>query len=144
MTFTPAELDYLARQPLGRLATAQPDGTLQVNPVGFRYNPDTGTIDVGGFTMSTTRKFRNVVNDGRAAFVVDDIVSTDPWRVRCLEIRGVAEAISTPRGKIEDTENQDSAIIRLHPRRIIGLGIENPDTAPHDLVPNARFIPFPS
>lgn len=72
----------------------QPDGTLQANPVTFRFNPETGTIDIGGFRMSTSRKFRNVVDDRRAAFVVDDVVvSTDPWRIRCLDIRGHAEAI---------------------------------------------------
>jgi hypothetical protein len=31
MAFTQAELDYLATQPLGRLATLAPDGTLQVS-----------------------------------------------------------------------------------------------------------------
>jgi pyridoxamine 5'-phosphate oxidase family protein len=43
--------------------------------------------------MSRTQKFRNVARNGHAAIVVDDIVSTDPWRVRFLEIRGTAEAI---------------------------------------------------
>lgn len=28
---------------------------------------------------------------GRVAFVVDDIASVEPWRVRCVEIRGHAE-----------------------------------------------------
>jgi PPOX class F420-dependent enzyme/OxyR family protein len=69
----------------GRLATVQPDGTLQVSPVGFRYNSVTETIDIGGFNMAASRKFRNVAENGRAAFVVDDIASVDPWRVRCLE-----------------------------------------------------------
>ena len=32
--FAEAELAYLATQRLGRLATAQPNGTLQANPVG--------------------------------------------------------------------------------------------------------------
>ena len=42
MSLTPAEIGYLATQRLGRLATAQPDGTLQVSPAGFRYNADLG------------------------------------------------------------------------------------------------------
>jgi pyridoxamine 5'-phosphate oxidase family protein len=135
MTFTPAELEYLAGQPLGRLATAQPDGTLQVNPVGFRYNAETGTIDIGGFGMSRSRKFRNVADNGRVAFVVDDVPSTDPWRVRCLDVRGVGEAVAAPAGA-----PGDAAIIRVHPRRIIGFGIEDPDVAPHEMVPNARTV----
>ncbi len=139
MTFTPAELEYLASQPLGRLATVQPDGTPQVNPVGFTYNAETGTIDIGGFSMSASRKFRNVAANGRAAFVVDDIVSTNPWRVRCLDIRGLAEAIPEPAGASQ-TATADPAIIRVVPRRIIGFGIEDPDVEPHELVPNARSV----
>lgn len=48
MSFTDTEVDYLSTQPLGRLATTQPDGTLQVSPVGFRYNYQTATIDIAG------------------------------------------------------------------------------------------------
>ena len=87
MIFTDDELAYLATQTLGRLATVQPDGTLQVSPVGFHYNPDTESIDIRGFRMSASRKFRNVADNGRVAFVIDDIASVQPWRVRCLEIR---------------------------------------------------------
>src|SRR5579862_8045038 len=96
MSFTSAELAYLATQRLGRLATAQPNGTLQVSPVGFRYNSGTGTIDIAGLNMAASRKFRNVAANGQAAFVVDDLASIQPWRPRCLEIRGHAEAIAEP------------------------------------------------
>ena len=44
MTFTQAEIGYLATQRLGRLATAQPDGTLQASPVGFHCDPELGGI----------------------------------------------------------------------------------------------------
>ena len=137
MSFTSAELAYLATQRLGRLATVQPDGTLQVSPVGFRYNSITGTIDIGGFNMAASRKFRNVAENGRAAFVVDDIASVDPWRVRCLEIRGDAEAITAPAGA---EAGPTGPIIRVHPRRIISFGIDDPDHAPHELVPNNRNV----
>ena len=140
MTFTPAELEYLASQRLGRLATAQPDGTLQVSPVGFRYNPDAGTIDIGGYHMSASRKFRNIADNGRVAFVVDDVASVQPWRVRCLEIRGRAEAIEVPGGTAADV---DGSIIRIHPRRIISFGIEDLDTEPHLLTPRNRNVADP-
>lgn len=39
--FTLTEVEYLRTQRLGRLATVQPNGTLQVSPVGFRYDTDT-------------------------------------------------------------------------------------------------------
>jgi pyridoxamine 5'-phosphate oxidase family protein len=139
MTFTDAELAYLDSQPLGRLATQQPDGTLQVNPVGFAWNPATGTIDIGGFSMSRSRKYRNVADNGRAALVVDDLPSTNPWRVRCLDIRGTAEVVPGA-GTANSVDGNDPAIIRLHPTRIIGLAIEDPDVPPHEIRANARDV----
>ncbi len=140
MAFTASELDYLATQRLGRLATAQPDGTLQVSPVGFQYNPDTTTIDIVGYRMAASRKFRNVADNGRIAFVVDDIASVEPWRVRCLEIRGRAEAIDLA---ADSSTNLDGAIIRIHPTRINSFGIDEPDQEPHLLIPNSRDVTDP-
>jgi pyridoxamine 5'-phosphate oxidase family protein len=137
MSFEDFEIAYLAGQPLGRLATVQPNGTLQVSPVGYRYNSAIGTIDIGGHNMAASRKFRNVAANGRVAFVVDDIVSTDPWRVRCLEIRGHAEAITSP----TDSAGQfGGPIIRIHPEHIISFGIDDPDTEPHKLVAHNRRV----
>jgi hypothetical protein len=42
--------------------------TLQVNPVGFAYNPELKTVDIHGYRLANSRKFRNVDDDGRAAF----------------------------------------------------------------------------
>ena len=121
MIFTEAELDYLRGQRLGRLATRHPDGTLQVSPVGFGVNAELGTIDIGGRAMAASRKYRNVAANGEAAFVVDDIASTQPWVVRCLEIRGRAEAIEDP---VDANANVGGPIIRLYPRRIISFGVD--------------------
>jgi pyridoxamine 5'-phosphate oxidase family protein len=140
MSFTKIELDYLATQQLGRLATVQPNGTLQVSPVGFTYNAGTGTIDIRGYHMAASRKFRNVADNGRVAFVIDDIASTDPWRVRCLEIRGTAEAISDPAVTDSADAGVSGAIIRIHPGRIISFGLDSPDVEPHDLVPYSRDV----
>jgi pyridoxamine 5'-phosphate oxidase family protein len=132
MIFTDAERAYLEAQLLGRLATARPDGTLQVSPVGFAYNAELGTIDIGGHAMASSRKFRNVAATGKAAFVVDDVASVRPWRVRCLEIRGQAEAIAEP---ADSASGVPGAIIRLHPRRIISFGIDdgNPASGARDV-----------
>ena len=130
MVFNETELAYLTSQRLGRLATTQPNGTLQVSPVGFTYNSATSTIDIGGFNLEKSRKFRNIADNGRAAFVVDDLVSVQPWRVRCIEIRGVADALTTPNGPL----------IRLHPRRIISFGIDEPDVEAHSLRTNSRDV----
>ncbi len=119
--FTEPELEYLATQRLGRLATISSDGMLQNNPVGFHYNPETGTIDVGGRNMGATRKFRNVEADGRVAFVVDDIASLSPWQVRGIEIRGHAKALRDQPARISYMSNE---IIRIHPERIISWGVD--------------------
>jgi pyridoxamine 5'-phosphate oxidase family protein len=121
MIFTERETAYLAEQRLGRLATLQPDGTPQVNPVGFAHNTELDTIDVPGHGMRRSRKFRNVEADGRVSIVVDDVLSTDPMRLRCLEVRGVAEAVLGP----ADAGGDDGALIRIRPRRIISFGINS-------------------
>ena len=133
MTFTDSELEYLRSQPLGRLATQKPNGTLQNSPVGFQYNPATGTIDIGGYRMDQSRKFRNVAHNSRVAFVVDDIASMRPWRVRCIEIRGRGEALPA--------EGQGPPIIRIHPERIVSYGIDETDVEAHDLTVNSRDVP---
>ena len=122
--FTDNELAYLASQSLGRVATAQPNGTLQVNPVGFRYNPQTDTVDITGFGLATSQKFRNVADNGRVALVIDDIPSRDPWQVRFLEIRGVAETVE---GEPPARPGLDAAVIRIFPRKIISFGVEQID-----------------
>lgn len=118
--FSEAELDYLAGQRLGRLATVAPDGSPQNSPVGFRYNAELGTIDIAGTRMGATRKFRNLKTNNRVAFVVDDIASWDPWRVRCVEVRGTAEALT---GQSPWRPGLSSEIIRIHPVRVISFGI---------------------
>src|SRR5215472_11622955 len=111
---------YLQSQRLGRLATVDGDGAPQNNPVGFRYNDELGTIDIGGRDMGASRKFRNVAGNPKVAFVVDDLASVQPWRPRCVEIRGRAEAL-----RDQDYGAGFSAeIIRIHPERVISFGLD--------------------
>ncbi|GII05070.1 PPOX class F420-dependent oxidoreductase [Planobispora takensis] len=119
--FSQAELDYLATQRLGRLATVSLDGTVQNSPTGFHYNPGNGTIDIYGRAMGATKKFRNVRETGRVAFVVDDLASTDPWQVRGVEIRGTAEAVEDHEPPMPYLSRE---IIRIHPERIISWGVD--------------------
>ncbi|MGA5463220.1 PPOX class F420-dependent oxidoreductase [Mycobacterium sp. NPDC050041] len=140
MTFKPHEIAFLRDADLGRLATVQPDGTPQNSPVGFTYNDELGTIDIAGYRMSRSQKFRNIAHNARVAFVVDDIYSRDPWRVRCLEIRGTAEQAHTAPSHGGSGDELDPAIIRVHPRRIISFGIDDTETAPHDLVADIRDV----
>lgn len=139
MKFSEAEIAYMASQPLGRLATVQRNGTLQNNPVGFTYNADLDTVDITGHGMSGSQKFRNAAANGRAAFVVDDIASRQPWRVRCLEIRGTAETVPPPDGAEADPRGFDGSIIRITPTRIISFGLTDSDDPFRD-GPNKRDV----
>lgn len=115
--FTDAELEYLTeRQPgrLGRIATVGKDGTPHVVPVGWRFNPDHDSIDVGGRDLPRTKKFRDARRTGRAAIVIDNLASVDPWSPRGIEVRGRAEVIEEPR-----------PLIRVHPERIVSWGLES-------------------
>jgi pyridoxamine 5'-phosphate oxidase family protein len=111
---------YLATQRLGRLATVDPGGAPQNNPVGFRYNPDLGTIDIGGRNMGASRKFRNLATNPQVAFVVDDLASVQPWRPRMVEIRGHAEALRDQ----EYGAGFSPEIIRVYPDRVISFGLD--------------------
>jgi hypothetical protein len=41
-------------------------------PVAWIYNAARDTIDVGGYELELTKKFRDVARTGRVAFVIDD------------------------------------------------------------------------
>lgn len=111
--FTEVELEYLTggRQ-LGRIATVGADGTPHVVPVGWIYNAAADTIDIGGYELEGSKKFRDVARSGRVAIVIDDLRSTDPWRPRGVEVRGRGEAITLP-----------TPLIRIHPERIVSWGL---------------------
>jgi pyridoxamine 5'-phosphate oxidase family protein len=113
--FSNAQITYLKSQRLGRLATLRPDGTLQNNPVTFAFDEENGTIDIGGFNMGGSQKYKNVVDNGQVAFVIDDLETVDPWKPRMVEIRGTAEAIPN-----DDPRN---STIRIHPLRVISFGV---------------------
>jgi pyridoxamine 5'-phosphate oxidase family protein len=122
--FTAAEIAYLQSQRLGRLATVGADGQPHVVPVGFRYNADQDAIEIGGHGGFTTRKkYRDVRQNNRVAFVVDDLASLDPWRVRGIEMRG--EAAILPSGGQEIGPGLDPEMFRIRPQRVISWGLES-------------------
>jgi pyridoxamine 5'-phosphate oxidase family protein len=119
---TNAQIEYLAGQMLGRLATVGADQKPHVVPTSFRYNPDLGTIDAGGMHVATTKKYRDVQANGWAAIVVDDLVSIDPFTPRMLEIRGRAEAVPTGGQRLGPGFGE--AFIRIYPEKINSYGID--------------------
>ncbi|HEY3723017.1 MAG TPA: PPOX class F420-dependent oxidoreductase [Acidimicrobiia bacterium] len=109
--FTAEERAWLASQRLGRLATVSPEGVVGNAPVTFFVRAD-DTIDIGGMHMGDTKKFRNVRDGSRVAFVVDLVDTSEGWHPIYLEIRGPAEALSDvePPG-----DGFSREVIRIHP-----------------------------
>jgi pyridoxamine 5'-phosphate oxidase family protein len=123
MNLTEAEQRFLAAQRHGRLATIAPDGTPQVKPVGFSYNSELGTIDIAGFNMAGSAKYRNIRSNPNVAFVADDVPAPQDGAagVRFLEVRGPAEpavAAPSPDGHLA------AEIIRIQPRRILAFNVD--------------------
>ena len=117
--FTPKEIEYLQSQRLARLATLGTNGDLQVVPLGFRYNPEYDTIDLGGHNFATSKKYRDALRYGRVALVVDDVLP--PWRPRFVEVRGTVEAVK------EGGKNINAGfapeMLRITPTYIVSIGI---------------------
>src|SRR5262245_61127294 len=128
--FTGKELEYLAEQRLGRIATVGPDGQPHVVPTSFRYNAEHDAIDVGGMRMSTTKKLRDVQRTGRARIVVDDVLPTGA--PRWIERRGSPAGI--PSGGKAIMEQFEDTIVRIKPARIISFGIDSGESR------NARSV----
>src|SRR5687768_14356741 len=118
--FTANELDYLRQQRLGRLATIDAAGNPHVVPVGFLYNPETDTIDIGGHNVTQTRKWHRARQHPRVAFVVDDVLP--PWQARAIEIHAEAELLE--RGGEQFPPGFAPQIMRLHPVKIIAWGLD--------------------
>lgn len=94
MIFTRAEIDYLNREPIGRLSTIGSSGEPQIRPVGVHRGPGSTTVDVRGHALADTQKWRNAQRNPRVAFIVDTVASVDPSDARGIEIRGDAEALA--------------------------------------------------
>jgi len=113
--FTASELRYLSERRLGRIATVGKDGTPHVAPVGWSYDPEQDAVEVGGRNFGRSKKYHDAARSGRAAIVIDDLVSIDPWQPRGIEIRGTAEVLDDP------------PRLRIRPSRVVSWGLEGDD-----------------
>ena len=86
--FTDPEVAYLHRQRLGRLATASASGMPDVAAVTFSLEGE--SLVSGGYDITKTVRFRNLLANPFAVIVVDDLASTDPWTPRGVKVRGAA------------------------------------------------------
>ncbi|PUB26838.1 pyridoxamine 5'-phosphate oxidase family protein [Promicromonospora sp. AC04] len=121
VTLTDFERAYLKSQPLARLATVDPNGAPQNNPVGVYLDEETGDIIIGGHAMGASRKFRNVQANDQVALVVDDLAARDPWTVRGLEIRGTAVALEDVDPPVSYMSRE---VIRITPAWVASWGVD--------------------
>ena len=112
--FTDREVAYLAGQPLMRFASASPEGRPDVATVAFSVDGD--DILTAGFDIAKTVRYRNIGVNPRAAVVVDDLASVDPWSPRGIKVRG--------RVRIEDDAGGQR--FRITPEVIWSWGINEP------------------
>jgi pyridoxamine 5'-phosphate oxidase family protein len=92
LVFTDKEREFLAAQPLARIATAsgktlEPD----VAPVGFDF--DGRFFYVGGHNIPATLKYKNVRSNPQVALVIDQLVSMNPWTPRGIKVHGAAQIV---------------------------------------------------
>jgi PPOX class F420-dependent enzyme/OxyR family protein len=112
---------YLTDHQQGRLATIAPDGSPQNKPVGYSYNAELGTIDIAGFNMERSAKYRNVRVNPAVSFVVDDAIGEGASGTRFLEIRGTAEQVTSGPPA---ADGLGSHLIRIHPSRVVSWNVD--------------------
>jgi pyridoxamine 5'-phosphate oxidase family protein len=122
MGLTQTEQRFLTRQQRGHLATVGSDGWPQVKPLGFTWNAELGTVDIAGFNMAGSAKYRNVAANPKVAFVVDEVTEENEMQgTHFLEIRGRAEQVT---GTDPADPHLAPEIIRIHPTRVIGWNLD--------------------
>jgi pyridoxamine 5'-phosphate oxidase family protein len=127
--FTPEEIEYLQENKLGRLATADAERQPHVIPVTYSFNEEEDTIDVGGLNFGAGKKWRDVEENPKVAFLVDDVIGP-PRRARAVEIRGNAELHETGGETINPRfPNFAPQFIRIRPTRIVSWGLTQDATA---------------
>jgi pyridoxamine 5'-phosphate oxidase family protein len=114
--FSEKESKYLKEQRLGRIATVSPDIQPHVVPVAFEF--DGSHFYFGGWNLEKSLKFRNIRQNNKVAFVVDNLVSVDPWRVSGVEIKGIAEI----------NKRNGNEYVKITPLRKSSWGLEGRET----------------
>ncbi|MCE7737325.1 MAG: hypothetical protein GPJ54_20720 [Candidatus Heimdallarchaeota archaeon] len=93
--FSQIELEYLQGQQLGRIATVSNDQLPYVSPVAFASDEKRIYLNIG----NDSKKARNIKDNPRVQFVVDDAPTFDDFRA--ILVTGVGELISS--GKFHET-----------------------------------------
>lgn len=111
--FSQQELEYLKEQWLGRLATVSKKSMPQLTPVGFAADEERLYLTI----QHTSQKAKNIKENPRVSFVVDDWPSWE--KTRGVRVNGTAELISD--GKLHEAGRQ--LIYEKYPRYEEDYGI---------------------
>ena len=85
--FGEKELTFLKEQRLGRIATVSSFMQPHVVPVAFEF--DGKYIYFGGWNLKNSLKFKNILQNNKVAFVVDDLIQShhgllEDWKLEEL------------------------------------------------------------
>ncbi len=89
--FTQKETAYVKSQPLARIGTANKKGDPDVAAVAFDF--DGQYFYVSGYILERTHKYRNVLENPKVSFVIDDLETVNPRRPRGIKVRGTADLV---------------------------------------------------
>ena len=118
--FSESEIKYLKSQRLVRLATVSRKGQPDVVPIGLEF--DGKYFWAGSHSQDIflrTRKYKNVLRGNKlVSLAVDDLVSVDPWRPRCVKVYGTAEVMD------HDGQFGPGKYLRITPKISWSFGIK--------------------
>ena len=114
--FSEKETEYIRSQRLARIGTASKNGVPDVAPVGFDF--DGRYFYVGGMHLTTTHKYKNVLENPQVSFAIDDLKSIQPWHPRFVKIFGTADIV-TRNGYLGQAN-----YIRINPQRKTSWGLD--------------------
>ena len=115
---------------------------MQNSPVGFSYNDALGTIDILVDEMSSSCKYRNIATNP-TRWPSSSTTLRRGTRGGCAASRSAGPP-NRPRWPSPHVRTQRRPHRRRHhpdhARRIIGFGIDDTDTEPHQLVADIRDV----
>jgi pyridoxamine 5'-phosphate oxidase family protein len=131
--FSEAEIAYLESKTMGRLATIGADGGPHLVPLTYHFNAAEDAIDIGGIDFANSKKWRDMLQNARVVFLVDD---ASPEGAHAIEIRGDAEPHFGGGESINPRfPNFKPEFVRIRPRRSVSWGVET-----KGFVPRARNV----
>ncbi len=91
-------------------------------PVGFDFDGEYFYVD--GHILTRTNKYRNILENSKVSFVIDDLQTIKPWTPRSFKIRGTVDLVDH-KGYLEPGKH-----IRIKPAHKTTININKPFRPP--------------